>query len=72
MPGAMIEDVDECAKRVLRMVKSSEVVSINGEVIPVKAHSICVHGDSLKAVEFVKAIRENLKDKGIVFSSLNR
>lgn len=70
--GAMIEDVDECASRVLRMVKSGEVVSINGKIIPVQAHSICVHGDTLKAVEFVKAIRDSLKNKGIEFDSLSR
>lgn len=70
LEGAMIEDVEECSKRVMRMVKDREVLSINGKVIQVEAHSICVHGDNLKAVEFVKEIRDSLKKRDVNLESL--
>lgn len=36
------------------MIKESKVTSINDKEIDLKANSICVHGDDVKALEFVK------------------
>lgn len=36
------------------MIKESKVTSINDKEIDLKADSICVHGDDVKALEFVK------------------
>ena len=59
-PGAMIEDADLAVKRVVRMIKEKQVEAITGETIQIQADSICVHGDSPQALEFVKKIREGL------------
>ncbi|HIU10195.1 MAG TPA: LamB/YcsF family protein [Candidatus Avidehalobacter gallistercoris] len=65
MPGAMIDDEEEAISRVVRMVKTGLVRAISGEDIKVKAESICVHGDSSKALVFVQKIRVALQDAGI-------
>ena len=64
-PGAMITDEDEALQRVVRMVKEGKVTAITGKDIPIRAESICVHGDGLKPVLFAKRIRETLEQDGV-------
>ena len=58
--GAMIDDPSRSVAQVLRMVRKGEVVAIDGSVIPLRAETICIHGDGDHAVEFAKAIRQAL------------
>lgn len=70
--GAIITNEDEMIKRVISMVKEGTVQTVSGKIIPIEAHSICVHGDGEKAVEFVKRIRKELTDAGIEISPINK
>ncbi len=65
MPGAVIEDEDEAIARVIKMVQAGEVTAISGEVIKVRADSVCVHGDGAKALAFVQRIRAALLAAGV-------
>ena len=65
MEGSVIGDRDEAIARTVRMIKEGVVTAINGEDIPIRAESVCVHGDNPKAVEFVRTIRERLEAEGI-------
>lgn len=64
-PGAMIEDEDEAVARVIRMVKERLVTTNTGKDIPIRADSVCVHGDSPKALAFVRKIRSGLEAAGV-------
>lgn len=64
-PNAMIEDRKLALKRVIRMVKEGVVESTDGVDIPLRADSVCVHGDGDKALEFVKELRRGLEEAGI-------
>ena len=68
----MIKDADEAARRVVRMVKEGKVQAVDGEDIPIRADSVCVHGDSRSALDFVKKIRENLERENIACLPLER
>jgi len=59
-PNALIHDTDESIEQVLQMVKSQTVRATNGGAVPIKAETICIHGDGAKALEFAKAIRHAL------------
>lgn len=59
-PGALITDENLAVSRVVEMVKNGRVTSITGNEIEIKADSICLHGDGVKAVEFAKRIKEEL------------
>ena len=59
-PGALITDENLAVSRVVKMVKNGRVTSITGNEIEIKADSICLHGDGVKAVEFAKRIKEEL------------
>ena len=53
------------------MIKEQKVTSITGKEIPIKADSICVHGDGEKALLFVRRIREKLESEGIIVQKLS-
>jgi UPF0271 protein len=67
----MIHDEDVSIQRVIRMVKQGEVETITGKVIPIKADSICVHGDNPKAVAFVQKIRAALQAEGVEIAPIS-
>lgn len=59
--GSVIHSVEECLSRIMKMVNEGKVTAITGEEIDIKADTICVHGDTPEALEFVKAIRKGLE-----------
>jgi UPF0271 protein len=69
-PGAMITDEEESLKRVIRMVKEHKVTAISGKDIDITVDSVCVHGDGVKALEFVKKLRDGLTAEGISIKPL--
>ena len=69
--GAMIHDENEAIERVIKIIKEQKVTSITGKEIPIKADSICVHGDGEKALLFVRRIREKLESEGIIVEKLS-
>jgi UPF0271 protein len=64
-PGAMIEDRDEAARRVVAMVHASEIFTVGGKKLPVRIDSICVHGDGPDAVQTARAVRTALEGAGV-------
>lgn len=64
-PGAVIEDEELTISRVVKMIKEGTVTAISGKEIQLKADSVCVHGDGVKALAFVKLIRRTLEEEGI-------
>lgn len=65
-PNAMITEEQESINQVLMMVKQQQVISVNKKSIPLKAETLCLHGDGEHAVEFAKKIAEKLKAEGII------
>jgi len=63
--GAIIEDNDLVAKRVLKMVIENKVKAITGEEIEIKADTICVHGDTVTALALVEQINQTLGENDI-------
>lgn len=69
--GAVITDEQIAMERVIRMIKEQKVTTITGKEIAIQADSICVHGDGVKALEFVKKIRARLIEENILLKPLN-
>lgn len=63
--GAMIIDENEAVERVLSMIINGNVKAINGDIINIKADSVCVHGDGEKALAFVERLRMAFDENGI-------
>ena len=68
-PGALIKDVVLAVQQVVQIVETGTVTAQNGTIIPMQADTICIHGDGLYALEFTKAIRNTLTEKGIAIQA---
>ncbi|WP_432541772.1 LamB/YcsF family protein [Kineococcus sp. SYSU DK002] len=64
-PGAVLHDADLVARRMVRLVQEGVVEAIDGTDVPVRAQSLCVHGDSPGAVGMAAATRAALIDAGV-------
>jgi 5-oxoprolinase (ATP-hydrolysing) subunit A len=64
-PGAMIEDVELAVAQVKRMVLDGSVRAASGKAVPVRADTLCIHGDQPGALEFVRRIRAELESEGV-------
>ena len=71
-PDALLHDPREAAQRVLRMLREGKVRSIEGRDVNVRGETICVHGDTPGAVEFVHELRTQLERAGVRISAPQR
>jgi 5-oxoprolinase (ATP-hydrolysing) subunit A len=67
---AVIHDSNVAIKQVLQMVKEETVQTTTGEIIPIKADSICVHGDNDHALQFVQELRRALTNESITIKAI--
>lgn len=72
LPGAVLHDADAAIARTVRMVREGVVESVSGRSIPIRADSICVHGDNPSALDFVRRIRSALEEAGVAVRALGR
>lgn len=56
--NALIKSTDEAVKQVRQIVEKQTITCVEDFEIPLKAETICIHGDGEHAVEFAKAIWE--------------
>ncbi len=68
-PGAVLDDPAQVAARVVRLVREGRVVAVDGTEVDVRADSVCVHGDSPRAVAMARAVREALSGAGVAVAA---
>lgn len=71
-PGAMIDDPDAAAERVLAMIAAGAVITARGTHLPTAIQSVCVHGDSAHAVDTARGLRARLEAAGIAVAPFAR
>ena len=64
-PEALITDADEAIARVIRMVRDKKVLTVQGTDAVLKAHTICIHGDGVNALDFAEKISKSLRESDI-------
>lgn len=64
-PGAVITDPQQVARRAVAFARDGRVESIDGSMVPVRARSLCLHGDTPGAVELAKQVRAALEAAGV-------
>jgi UPF0271 protein len=67
--GAVLHDAKEAADRLIGFLKTGKMPVLGSDPIPLKAESICVHGDSAKAVEMARHVRMRLEAEGVTLAS---
>lgn len=68
LPGAVIHDPEQVAERAVLMVTRGSVTATDGTVVPLRAETICVHGDTPGAVDLIRRIRERLQASGVTIT----
>lgn len=64
-PEAVLHDADLVIQRAVSMVRQQEVTSLEGQRIPIKAETICLHGDTMNAVNLARRLRAELDRHGL-------
>lgn len=64
LEGAVIHDADAAVERVLEILETGEIRSMGGKIIPVRADTVCVHGDTANAVTMARTLKSRLKAAG--------
>lgn len=64
-PRAMITQESESIAQVIGMVTQGRCGSVTGQTIAVRADTVCLHGDQAGALEFARALREELAKSGV-------
>ncbi len=67
---ALIHDSGESIERVIRMITEHKVTALTGEDIDIKPDTVCIHGDSPKALEFAEKLKERLSAENIRIAPL--
>ena len=65
LPGAVIHDANEIARRILAMLKDSAIETVTGKRLPTPIDSICVHSDTPTAVAIAGQLRASLEAAGV-------
>lgn len=58
--GALLTDPEAALEHVKHIVIDKIVKTIDGEFVPIKAETLCIHGDNPSALDILKTIRANL------------
>ncbi|AGU53288.1 LamB/YcsF family protein [Variovorax paradoxus B4] len=66
LPGSVIHDQGAVLARVRQLLEEGTVTSYSGRKIPMRAHSILLHGDTPGAVELARAVRGVVEQAGRV------
>jgi UPF0271 protein len=67
-PDAVIGDIAAALRQVRSMLRGCVVVARTGERVPIRADTLCLHGDRPDAVAFAQALRAALEADGILIS----
>lgn len=54
-PGALLESIDEITGRVKSLVEHGGVWAHDGNWLPLRPRTLCVHGDTPRALEFIRS-----------------
>lgn len=70
-PGAMIEEEERSLAQVRQML-GGQVTALSGAVVPVRADTLCLHGDQPGALDFARRIRTELQADGVKLQAPQR
>jgi UPF0271 protein len=66
----MIETAERSVEQVLKIILQKTILSTTGLEIPIKADTVCIHGDGEQAVVFAQEINRALHQNKITISAI--
>jgi UPF0271 protein len=68
--GSLIEDSSVVSARAVQMVCQGTVTTSDGQRLSVEPDTICIHGDTPRAPELARAIRQALEQNGVTLKAM--
>ncbi|KWW21219.1 MULTISPECIES: 5-oxoprolinase subunit PxpA [Peribacillus] len=68
---ALLENDEDAAAQVIRMVKEGKVLSQQGSDVALRADTICIHGDGAHALAFARHVKNSLELSEITVKSFS-
>ena len=69
-PGSVLHDPAHVVARAVDMVRTGRVTATDGTVVPLRADTICLHGDTPGAADLARQVRASLESAGITVAAL--
>jgi UPF0271 protein len=64
-PGAVVEGFEDALAQVRRCVRDGIVIARDGRRVPIRADTLCLHGDRADAADFARGLRAALAAEGV-------
>ena len=61
LENALITNPTKAAKQAMMIIKSGEIISMDGNSISINAQSICIHSDTPNALAIAKAVKKIMR-----------
>lgn len=71
-PAGLITEKEQVFEHLFRMISKGEIRCLNGEIIPSKAITFCLHSDTPNSEEILLFLKEKLEAKNFVISNSYR
>ncbi len=68
--NALITDTNIAVEQAIQLITRNKVNAVSGKAVYVKADTICLHGDGVHAVDFVRTIYERLQKENIKIETI--
>jgi UPF0271 protein len=68
--GSVIHDPADVVSRAVVMIVTGQVTATDGTVVPLRADTICLHGDTPGAADLARKVRAALESAGVKVASL--
>lgn len=69
LPGALLDEPVAAAAQALSIARDGLVRALDGSWVPVRADTLCLHGDTPAAPALARAVRSALEAAGVVISA---
>ncbi|MBU8566310.1 LamB/YcsF family protein [Virgibacillus pantothenticus] len=70
--NALITDREQAVSQVIKMVTEGKVISTQKIAVPLKADTICIHGDGEHAVDFAAYITDSFQKHNILIAAIQK
>lgn len=60
LPGSVLADAGHAAARAVRLIREGVVTTASGRDLPLRADTLCIHGDSPHAADLLRVLRSQL------------
>jgi len=71
-PGAVLEDLVDSLAQVRMILRDGAVIARDGSRVPLRADTLCLHGDRKDAASFARALRDALDADGVRIAAPER